>query len=167
MWGTEDRQNGWKRERVLKKNHTGWDVSCVSPGSIQSPVGWCQEKVNATARKPQPTALSFPSTGFRTAAVAGNWEQRSHRGEPQGKEEVLENTFKFSLSPCLTPKPHTLRQTGLSKGKNTWKAEGTEPRLQLVPRRKGKNLDLILTSLEGYRKNVRLPQDTEKDQELR
>lgn len=137
----------------------------VSPGTTQQS---SQHKVmvNTTVRQAIANWVELSKHGVQNSG----WQLRTEipqRRELQRKEEVLENTFKFSSNPCLTPKRHTLRKTENFNGKNSWKTEGTEPRLQLVPMRSGKNLDLIPTSLEGYRKDLRLPRDTEKDQDLR
>lgn len=164
MWGTE---NGWKREgSAVKERH--W-VRCesVSPAITQQS---SQRKVMVNTTVGQATAYWVELSKHGVQKCHSGWQLRteiSQRREPQGKEEVLENTFKFSSNPCLTPKWHTLRETENFNGKSSWKTEGTEPRLQLVPMRSGKSLDLIPTSLEGYRKDLRLPRVTEKDQELR
>lgn len=162
MWGTE---NGWKREGSAEKELHCVRCESVSPGTTQQS---SQHKVmvNTTVRQATANWVELSKHGVQNSG----WQLRTEipqRRELQRKEEVLENTFKFSSNPCLTPKRHTLRETENFNGKSSWKTEGTEPRLQLVPMRSGKNLDLIPTSLEGYRKDLRFPRDTEKDQELR
>lgn len=162
MWGTE---NGWGREGSAEKELHWVRCESVSPGSTEQS---SQHKVMVNTTVGQATAYWVELTKHGVQNCHSGWQLRTEipqRREPQGKEEVLENTFKFSSNPCLTPKRHTLRETENFDGKSSWKTEGTEPRLQLMPMRSGKNLDLIPTLLS--RKDLKLPRDTEKEQELR